>query len=58
MLKTFYDNRVEYSQFIKDPPGYINDSNLVVKIDDSFYTWQLGITILTCRFAYGRDLTK
>lgn len=30
----------------------------MVKIDDSIYTWQLGITILTCRFAYGRELTK
>ena len=49
---------MEYSQFIKDPPGYLNDSNLVVKIDDSIYTWQLGVAILTCRFAYGRDLTK
>lgn len=58
ILKTFYDHRVEYSQFIKDPPGYINDSNLVVKIDDSLYTWQLGITILTCRLAYGRELSK
>lgn len=57
-MKTFYDHRVEYNQFIRDPTSIINDGNLVVKIDDSIYTWQLGITILTCRFAFGRELTK
>jgi hypothetical protein len=29
----------------------------VLKIDDSIYTWELGITILISRFAYGRNLT-
>jgi hypothetical protein len=36
----------------------MTDSNLVIKIDDSIYTWQLGVAILTCRFAYGHELTK
>lgn len=31
---------------------------MVVKIDDSIYTWQLGIAILTCRFAYGNELSN
>ena len=31
---------------------------MVVKIDDSIYTWQLGIAILTCRFAYGKELSN
>ena len=54
----FYENRVEYSSFIKDPPTYINDSNLVMKLDESIYTFQLGITILTCRYAYGKELSN
>lgn len=57
-MKAFYENRVEYSAFIKDPPTYLNDGNLVVKIDDSIYTWQLGLTIITCRYAYGKELSK
>ena len=57
-MKIFYENRVEYTAFIKDPLAYINDSNLVMKIDDSIYTYQLGISILTCRFAYGKELSN
>jgi hypothetical protein len=30
---------------------------LIVKIDDSLYTWELGIAILTCRLAYGKELS-
>lgn len=58
ILKTFYEHRVQYKDFIKDPSAFINDNNLVVKIDDSIYTWQLGIAILTCRFAYGEELSS
>ena len=49
---------MDYKKFIKDPNGILSDSNLVVKIDDSIYTWQLGLAILTCRFAYGQDLSN
>lgn len=49
----FYANKVEYKDFIKDPLAFINDANLVVRIDNSIYTWQLGAAVLACRFAFG-----
>jgi hypothetical protein len=42
---------------MKDPQALLNDTNLVIKIDDAIYTWQLGIAILTCRLAYGKELS-
>ena len=36
----------------------MDNSNLVMKLDESIYTWQLGITILTCRYAYGKELSN
>lgn len=53
--KIFYANKVEYKDFIKDPLGIINDTNLVVRIDNSIYTWQLGAAILACKFAFGKE---
>lgn len=35
----------------------IDDSNLVVRIDNSLYTWQLGAVILICKFAFGKEPT-
>jgi hypothetical protein len=49
----FYSNKVEYKEFIKDPLGIINNSNLVVRIDNSLYTWQLGAAVLASKFAFG-----
>ena len=51
----FYANMVEYKEFIKDPLEMINDTKLVVRIDNSLYTWQLGATILAIKFAFGKD---
>ena len=50
----FYANMVEYKDFIKDPLEIINDNKLVVRIDNSIYTWQLGVAILSCKFAFGK----
>jgi hypothetical protein len=30
---------------------------LVVRIDNSLYTWQLGAVILACKFAFGKEPT-
>jgi hypothetical protein len=35
--------------------GLINDANLIVRIDNSLYTWQLGATVLACKFAFGEE---
>lgn len=51
----FYANKIEYKEFIKDPFGILNDTNLVVRIDNSLYTWQLGAAILACKFAFGKE---
>lgn len=53
--RIFYANKVEYRDFIKDPLGIINDTNLLVRIDNSIYTWQLGAAILACKFAFGKE---
>ena len=49
----FYKNKIEYKDFIKDPLTIINDDNLIVRIDNSLYTWQLGVAILVCKYAFG-----
>ncbi len=54
ILRIFYENRVDYKTFQKDPQLILNDSNLLIKIDDAIYTYQLGMCILTCRLAFGR----
>lgn len=51
----FYANMLQYKDFIKDPLQIINDNKLVVRIDNSLYTWQLGATILACKYAFGKD---
>ena len=33
----------------------MNDTKLVVRIDNSLYAWQLGVTILACKFAFGKE---
>jgi len=33
----------------------MNDTKLVVRINNSLYTWQLGATILACKFAFGKQ---
>jgi len=38
---------------MKDPLTIINDDNLIVRIDNSLYTWQLGVAILVCKYAFG-----
>jgi hypothetical protein len=53
--KMFYANKVEYKDFINNPLEIINDNKLVVRIDNSLYTWQLGAAILACKFAFGKD---
>ena len=53
--KMFYANLIEYKDFIKDPLEIINDSKLVMRIDNSLYTWQLGAAILACKFAFGKE---
>lgn len=40
---------------MKDPLGLINDTNLIVRIDNSLYTWQLGAAVLACKFAFGEE---
>jgi hypothetical protein len=39
ILTEFYKKRIPYQEFIKDPPKYLSDSELIMKIDDSLYTW-------------------
>ena len=43
---------------MKDPLEIINDSKLMVRIDNSLYTWQLGAAILACKFAFGKEPGK
>lgn len=43
---------------MKDPLSIINDPNLIVRIDNSLYTWQLGAAVLACKFAYGEEPVK
>ena len=38
---------------MKDPLAILSDTNLIVRIDNSFYSWQLGAAVLACKFAYG-----
>jgi len=38
---------------LKDPLGIIEDTNLVVRIDNCIYTWQLGAAIIACKYAFG-----
>jgi hypothetical protein len=51
--RIFYANKVEYKEFIKDPLSIINDANLILRIDNSLYTWQLGVAVLACKYAFG-----
>lgn len=53
--RIFYANKIEYKDFIKDPLNLINDTNLIVRIDNSLYTWQLGAAVLACKFAFGEE---
>ena len=53
--RIFYANKVEYKDFIKDPLAIISDTNLIVRIDNSLYTWQLGAAVLACKFAFGEE---
>lgn len=55
MERIFYANKIEYREFIKNPLTIINDTNLIVRIDNSLYTWQLGAAVLACKFAYGEE---
>lgn len=38
---------------MKDPLAILDNANLIVRIDNSFYSWQLGVAVLACKFAYG-----
>jgi hypothetical protein len=53
--RIFYANKIEYKEFIKDPLAVINDANLIVRIDNALYTWQLGAAVLACKFAFGEE---
>lgn len=37
--------------------GIISDTNLVVRIDNSLFSWQFGAVILACKFAFGKEPT-
>lgn len=42
---------------MKDPLSYIGNQNLVIKIKESIYTYEIGLAILIAKYAFNNELT-
>lgn len=58
ILQIFYKNQIKYKQFLQDPLAYLSNQDLVVKIDDSIYAWEIGLAIITCKMAFGKKMPE
>ena len=57
ILQIFHSKQVKYKDFIKDPLTILANQDLVVKIDESIYTWDLGLAIITSKLAFGKKMS-
>jgi hypothetical protein len=56
ILQIFHSKQLKYKDFLKDPVAYLANQDLVVKIDESIYSWDLGLAIITSRLAFGKKM--
>lgn len=53
----FLEKIVEYSDLC-DNPILFEDSNLVVKIKEKYYSWKIAASIITCIMVFGKPLLQ
>lgn len=56
ILQIFHSKQVKYADFIKDPLAILSHPDLVVKIDQSIYAWEIGLPIIISKLAFGKKM--
>lgn len=58
ILQHFHKKQLKYQDFLKDPLAMLDNQDLVVKFNQSIYTWDIGIAIITSKLCFGKEMTS
>jgi Lipin/Ned1/Smp2 multi-domain protein middle domain len=56
ILRAFEDNKVTFEQFCTNPKELLQDSRLVIRIEDQYYDWKTAAPFIISMLAFKQPI--
>lgn len=52
LYEIFIKNKITFEKYSQDPYKFLNDPNLIVKVNDVIYQWKLAAPLIISLYAF------